>query len=123
MMLSIHSTVYSKVYELPRNQATRGLLLCGMCQGLLSVKVFQNALAHPTPNSMNAKFTPCSFTASGTILQDVVKSQLGVKKLLSSVCLSKDIIQRAGNDLLLHLGRKRKILATIRTGSHEGRLQ
>ena len=66
------------------SQFGNGIRPCLPCEELLSLKVFINAISRPIPDPNNVKFTPHSITS--TVVQDIVKWQLGISNLISSVC-------------------------------------
>lgn len=79
--LSVHSTSCHGIIQVVETQLTRP---CVACRELLEVKSFINAISRPTPNPKNVKFTPHVITTP--LVQDIVKRQLGIGELLTSVC-------------------------------------
>ena len=84
--LSIHAASCLGVIRVSESQLGNGTRIrpCLPCEELLLLKTFINAISRPIPDPKNVKFTPHSITS--TVIQDIVKRQLGVSGLLSSVC-------------------------------------
>lgn len=82
--LSVHSTSCAGTVKVSESEDANARLPCAPCKELLIVKAFQTALSHPTPDPKNLKFTPNA--ARIPAITALVKQQLGVDALISSVC-------------------------------------
>lgn len=83
--LSVHSSSCLKVLRLTEAQLEKGSWPCSSCRDLLALKTFRNTISRPIPDPANVKFTPHAMTVP--MVQDIVKRQLGVENLFTSVCL------------------------------------
>lgn len=84
--LSVHSSSCLKVLRVTEAQLEKGPRPCNSCRDLLVLKSFRNTISRPIPDPSNVKFTPHAMTVP--MVQDIVKRQLGIENLFSSVCFT-----------------------------------
>jgi hypothetical protein len=85
--LSMFSRQCLKMVQMTEEDAERfAPSPCASCRDLLNVKTFCNILSRPVPEAENVKFTPHS--TNSPLIRNIVKRQLGVEDLLTTVSLT-----------------------------------